>query len=468
MRWTLTLADDEAPPVDEAPPPEGGDGEDTEDECPEGQHLDPETGECVDDEPTDEAPDEETPEGEAPAPPVAASTMGRFTAVLIPEGVESGDGRMVQQGALTWRDLPLPLMGLDATTAEHEQAVVIGSIDTIERVGSEIHGSGPWAAGVDANRIRGLIRAGHLRGVSVDMDDLEYEIRMPMNEEVVEDGDELVIPMGGERMVVSAGRIMGATVVPFPAFQEAFITDLDPEVPLEGTVPALVAAVAPVRPPLEWFANPMLNAYTPLTYTDDGRVYGHAAAWDSCHLSFPGRCVSPPRSSSDYAHFHTGEVVCDDGVRVAVGHIAVKGGHAPLDVSAAAAQAHYDDTDSCVADVCVGEDRHGIWVAGALRPSATPEQVRAAMASGVSGDWRRIGGTLELIHLSSVNVPGFLKPRARVRERAGLVASLIVNLPPLPAGMDDRTFTVVSDSLAQRIGADDRSRIARLSARAGV
>jgi hypothetical protein len=86
---------------------------------------------------------------------------------------------------------------------------------------------------------------------------------------------------------------------------------------------------------------------------------------------------------------------------------------------------HYDDTRSAVADVNAGEDRHGIWVAGAVRPDATPEQIRALRASAPSGDWRVINGALELIAVCQVNAPGFPVPRAECLVASGAVTALV-------------------------------------------
>jgi hypothetical protein len=84
---------------------------------------------------------------------------------------------------------------------------------------------------------------------------------------------------------------------------------------------------------------------------------------------------------------------------------------------------HYDDTASALIDVAAGEDQYGIWVAGALRPDATPTQVRALRASAPSGDWRPIGHSLELVAVCQVNVPGF--PIARTMVAGGQMTALV-------------------------------------------
>ena len=176
------------------------------------------------------------------------------------------------------------------------------------------------------------------------------------------------------------------------------------------------------RPDPTWFADPQLSVPTGITVTDEGRVYGHAAQWGECHIGFNDQCVTLPREDA-HPYFMTGEVVCADGSRVAVGQITVSTGHAPLSYRASHAAEHYDNTGAAVADVAVGNDRFGIWVAGAVRGNVAASRVHELRASGrVSGDWRRIGGQLRLVGLLAVNVPGFpiQAPRARVASGAPL------------------------------------------------
>lgn len=195
--------------------------------------------------------------------------------------------------------------------------------------------------------------------------------------------------------------------------------------------PALTAA-APVHP-REWFENPELVAPTPLTVTSDGRVYGHIATWGVCHIGRSDQCVQAPPSNTDYAYFHVGAVETSNGP-VAVGHITMKTGHADLSLSANAASAHYDNTATVAADVHAGDDAHGIWIAGAVRPGLSDEDVYALRASAISGDWRRIGAGMELVAALAVNTPGFPIPRiglaASGEEETALVAAAIVPRDP--------------------------------------
>jgi len=488
-----------------------------------------------------------------------------FHSLLVVEGIWTGDGRYIEEGALDFRSLPLPLMAIDRTTEAHMEAVLIGNITRIERNGRELHGYGTFVLSEDDDvmRLQTLIKRGELRGVSVDLDAVEYEVIMPSEEPeptMTEDGD-MAYEMADMKMRVTSARIMGATVVPFPAFQEAYIEslaaltaslmkttqltgwvsafqsfdDIDFVAPkgaqeeaerglawraeygrggtevgvarardisnganlspdtvnrmvsyfarhevdkqgqgwspdqdgfpsagriawaLWGGDPGKVWAEkvkkqmesrqesgsivasghpidAPIVPPSEWFSNPALTAPTPLTVTDEGRIFGHLAVWGQCHIGHTNRCVEPPASITNYAHFLTGEILCDDGKRFPVGQITMNGNHAPHNLGAQATSAHYDNTALAAADVIAGEDDFGIWVSGSIRPDLHPNQIRGLMASDVSGDWRRIGGNLELVAVLAVNVPGF--PKIRVRELEGLVASL--SLPAYePAELQD-------------------------------
>lgn len=191
------------------------------------------------------------------------------------------------------------------------------------------------------------------------------------------------------------------------------------------------AAVAvPVAPPSSWFSNPNFSSLTPLTVTPEGRVYGHLAGWGSCHLDSPGfgGCVVAPRSSTNYAGFLLGTVLTEDGKTISTGPIVLATPHALPIWGPAEAMRHYSDTGAAVADVQVGEDRFGIWFAGALRPGVTPEQLRTLRASSLSGDWREHArtGSLELIAALAVNSPGFpiQRPTALVAS-SGIVASLV-------------------------------------------
>jgi hypothetical protein len=121
-----------------------------------------------------------------------------------------------------------------------------------------------------------------------------------------------------------------------------------------------------------------------------------------------------PRSPSGYAFFHTGALRAKGGELVNVGRITVgDSGHASVSPGLGwrGAVEHYDKTGCVTAFVRAKDGKHGIWLSGAVRSDAPAEKVRDMEANGVSGDWRRENGALELCAALSVPVGGFPVPR---------------------------------------------------------
>jgi hypothetical protein len=168
--------------------------------------------------------------------------------------------------------------------------------------------------------------------------------------------------------------------------------------------------------------------------------------------------MTPPVSKSGYAFYRTGYVTVDTGDQVPVGSITMATGHASTrpGISAAAAIAHYEHTGFVVADVAAGEDAYGIWVAGALRPGVSAAQIREFRGASLSGDWRSIGGSLELVAALAVNVPGLPVPRVQAGLTASGVQSALV-----AAGTFDEDCECNKDSAFD-------SRIAKLEAIAQI
>lgn len=406
----------------------------------------------------------------------------------------TGDGRMIEVNSLTWdADLvasPLPLRLVTEDVGAHDGAVTVGRIQSLQRLTIEQANARlaaldrpALAFGAEARVIWGAgdfdfdgelgeeaarqVNEDLTDGVSIDPDDVAFEVRV--RADLVEESDEMLEAMlndddtdyqaperrqvgdhvvvmeakpDDEIMVIMSGRIRAATLVATPAFADARIsltdalpasTDDAPPAEDEGdTDGGLTAAAAPLDPPRSWFADPKLSAATPVTITDDGRIFGHLATWDVCHIASPageGVCVTAPHSAMGYARFHTGTLRTDDGDIIDVGRITMGTGHAGPRANGAAAAAHYDHTGLAVADVRAGEDVHGIWVAGALRPEVTPEQIRTLRASPLSGDWRFDADTrgLELRAALAVNVPGFPIPRPSGLVASGELTSLVAS-----------------------------------------
>lgn len=189
---------------------------------------------------------------------------------------------------------------------------------------------------------------------------------------------------------------------------------------------ASIQAAGVVAPPREWFEDPKFTRATPLTVTDDGRVYGHLATWGTCHTGIGNRCVTVPKSMTNYAHFKVGEVVCADGTHLAVGKITLGTGHADAQLGYIPAADHYDNTGSVVAVVEIQEDRFGPWFSGGVVAGVTEEQLATLRRSPLSGDWRRIGGNLELVAALAVNAPGFPVLRASGEDEDAWVPEALV------------------------------------------
>jgi hypothetical protein len=391
---------------------------------------------------------------------------------LAVEGKVTGDGREFAPDALSWPDaiqpgeVPLRWNKEDSHGGEaHTVAVNVGRIDRIWREGSLIMGEGVFNLKVpDGQTAYDMVKDGFLRGVSIDADsiadaDVEYVWPDALDTEDGEEADlfEMLFAQP-EKIIFHGGRIRGATLCDIPAFTEAYIELTDTEGAVVASaapapedvgqwdparrprkVDGLVAHAAPEwKPPKSWFSDPKLSVPTGITVDDDGRVYGHAAMWGSCHIGQADVCVQPPQEDS-HPYYMTGEVLTDDG-RVSVGQITVGTGHAPLSYGAMPAAEHYDNTGSAVADVAVGNDAHGIWVAGSIRPGADPLLVHELRASGqVSGDWRRIGASLRLVGLLAVNVPGFPVPKLRARVASGQQEALIAaGRPTVSHGLSEK------------------------------
>lgn len=182
--------------------------------------------------------------------------------------------------------------------------------------------------------------------------------------------------------------------------------------------------------PAEWFVDPELKMPTPVTVTREGRVFGHIAQWGVCHvglglsIGMDDTCTEAPHSPTNYAYYRTGVVDTDQG-EIPVGNLTMGIGHAPDKASARATIAHYDNVNAVVADVVTGEDEFGIWFSGAMRPNLTDDQIRAFKGATLSGDWRMIGGELELVAALAVNVPGFGIPRLSLAASGGRQTALV-------------------------------------------
>lgn len=186
--------------------------------------------------------------------------------------------------------------------------------------------------------------------------------------------------------------------------------------------------------PAELFAEPTEDhAFGLRVDRETGRVWGYAADWSSCHIGISGTCQRAPHSSTDYSFFRKGVVDTTAGEQ-RVGLITSGVGHADEYMGAAAATAHYDQTDAIRAYINIGENSKGIWYSGVLAPGITEAQIAEMRAIGrVSGDWRNWSGRrgdLEMVGLVVVNTEGFQL------AASGGIQTAAIGLGALPAEPD--------------------------------
>lgn len=426
----------------------------------------------------------------------ALPTTARWAGVIGMEDEMTGDARLIENEALRWEatpDEPIPMRYVRSDVGAHDGAEVAGSILTIERrSGGVIWAEGDFDMLSEAGQAAYVaVRDKRQNGVSMDLDDVSFEIRVAgelfddieaMFEEPEEgaeperetddEGRVIVAKINSddEVMVTTSARVRAATIVAVPAFASARVEVIaDDAEPVEPNANAVTAAAAPLAPPSAWFADARLTEPTPLTVTKDGRVFGHIATWGSCHISHSagGKCVTPPNSPSDYAWFHTGALETAEGDMLAVGHLTMNTGHAQDDLTPAATLAHYDNTGTVAADVRAYEDQFGIAVVGGMRPHLTGEQVRAFRAAPISGDWRRVGNALELVGALSVNVPGFGVPRPHGKVKSDNLVSLVASGIIVPVSEETAQGLSRADLsyLRSFIDREKRSELASLAAR---
>lgn len=364
---------------------------------------------------------------------LASEDESPWSGFIAFEGVSTGDNRSFAAGSITWNDLPIPLLWQKTSSDGHSGSWVIGRVDTIEKQeGGKVFATGVLLSTPEAVEYKTLLEAGAAGGCSIDGDTAAYSV-------------EETETKGQSKITFSSIRIRALTCVAIPAFASAQISLLpnkstvqlgdeeteefcdDVTATPEGEAlrkrrkknnmtwskaeEGSLTAAALVTPPSHWFDVQDLPGPTPLTVLDNGQVFGHIALWGTCHIGMP-KCTAPPKGGT-YAYFHTGALSTLEGEEISVGHLTFNTGHAGIYDNAFNAASHYDHTGAVAADVVAGEDKYGIWVAGAMRPHLTEEEVRIFKSAPISGDWRKIGARLELVAALSVNTPGFPVPRTR-------------------------------------------------------
>jgi hypothetical protein len=426
----------------------------------------------------------------------------KFRTMLAPIGLSTGDGRRLQSGGISLADLPMPFEWARAREGGHDGAVSIGVVQaarlaTVKEAiadgfisaeaakGMDSKLEAVWATGEmydDADRetmprlaedvaeAMHLMKAGTL-GPSVDLDSFEGVPVMEGSDDPIswEDIEAHYQEHGEEpkvELLVTSARVRAATLVSIPAFAETSRPlELVSEEPDEAKaaadtdeLAALIASVATVARPLAGaFSLPELAGPTPITFDwETGRVFGHIATWQTCHVGYSDVCVTAPKDESGaYAAFNRFPVETEDGGTVWAGRLTVGGRHAGLELNASGAIAQYDGK-TVAAHVRAYEDAYGIVVAGVIEPNLTATERATLSRRKVSGDWRETSAGLSLVEVLALSPgprahaePGF--PVPGTFSTGGRQTALTAALGPVAE----------PDTAALRIGAVDISAAVR-------
>lgn len=347
------------------------------------------------------------------------------------------DGRLIKgDGFSQTRAFPLPFAAQFAMTYGHDGAVPVGRLDKMAKDGNTAHDGWGWFMdSEDGFKAAAMMQHKVMRGVSIDLSAQKYEISISKD--------------GKLQLDFLESSLKGLTQVMHPAFPDAkgimasILGDLQASV---AALPEIIEApfelasitfdevfaskaVVPVGKAAH-FARPTFEQLTPLRATREGHVFGHIAAWGECHIGIEGRCITPPRSRSNYSHYANTPIPLDDGSEAWVGQMVVGTKHADPAKNFEETQEWYSNVCRAWNDVTIGEDAFGIWVSGSVREHAAQEDVTAGCRAGGSGHWKPKNGSLELLAVLSVLTEGYpiARPRAisTMSELCDLTAAGIV------------------------------------------
>ena len=235
-------------------------------------------------------------------------------------------------------------------------------------------------------------------------------------------------------------------------------------------------------PPAWWFDEPVdVSPDLAFTVTDQGRVFGFVAPRDVPHRSYPNRTVVVPIDKVDMSKWMKHDGALTDSGWMRAGPITMGCGHAnPHSTDYAGRVEHYDNSCSIVACAAAGVARDRIWVAGALLPGVTADQIARMWTMRLSGDWqphREKPGWQEFIAALLVPAPGFagssdrLRPpaQASVRMKGNmLVASAVpVRYEVTAVREPEPDMRPALDMIASQVGLDPSSRMTVLRRRLG-
>lgn len=397
-------------------------------------------------------------------------TMPRtFEAMIIPTGVPGrSQGWMLAANVeLVDSALPLALRWQKTADPGHDGAYTVGVLESVQVRDGAVWGTGTMLDSPEAAEAIQQLEAQVTRP-SVDL--------VARSEVLTDVAGNPITPETAEQMwmegaaVVSridVAEIVAATLVSVPEFRDAYmvIGDAADEPP---AMPLVAAATITIPTyPADAFAIPEADEPTPIHLTDDGRVMGHLATWDTLHRAHLAKDdpPTPYKSRCGYAEFHQSSVRTDDGELLRVGRLTVGGGHGPAGRGMRAALEHYDNVATAWALVRAIDGNLGIWVSGVVNPEADEKMVRAAIGAPHSGHWERVAGAPELIAAHAVNSPGF-PIFTRQRDRDGdlaLVASFAPRAArtPLPESLLADIARRGAEAYARQQAEEQRSRAAQ-------
>lgn len=411
-------------------------------DCPPGHHKMP-NGECM--------PDEEMTD------PLAAQPGEHFHAVMHTQNVSTG---LRTFSNLSWRTPPFAYHWQRSSSA-HGGLPETVQVGLVTRVMADpdnpdvLHAWGPLDLGGDVGREYGRqLVGGFARWVSIGLDE------QPVKETIIwpDDGDEDAeddfskLFDQPEQVLIDGGRIGELSGVSVPAQDDATVeptpelialmngdedaeaaTDPEPaeavtaasttEEPMRPTMADVVQGLTaaahrieiPHIPPRWWFDEPTdVEVAGALYVTDEGRIYGALAPLGVNHRAYSqaGQRREVPFGNVDYDRFMGGVAITQEG-RIAAGPVTMDCSHASMfRTDHEQAPAHYDNACTVVAKIRVGEskERGIVWVAGALEPAVTVDQVSRMLACRLSGDWQTHSdraGWQELVAALLVPSPGF-------------------------------------------------------------
>lgn len=158
----------------------------------------------------------------------------RWRAVLCVEGEPTEDGRMLEYGSITWRELPLSLgVMFETPHSDGASAEIGGRIDRIWRDGNLIMGEGVFSGDECGQRAASMVADLTLRGISVDLGVIAYELREadpPVATDETDDTPDaeqdiadVITEIDNLIFVITEGVIGAATVCPYQAIAGATI-----------------------------------------------------------------------------------------------------------------------------------------------------------------------------------------------------------------------------------------------------